>query len=134
MNKRIIAGIILILNLTLITIPYTIKNQNLKNDISNLASIQYSENIINEEVDIIDPYKIYDNFSEILNKLDIDNKSVSADIGQDMITIRLEGSFDKNIFFNLITLLDEKIPRLKIIDMEVDFENEERGFITFEAK
>lgn len=134
MNKRVIAGTILILNIATITIPYTIKNQNLVKDIDNLKQLESQSIKIEEEKVPILPHDIYEKLSDSITKAGIEDYKINSEIKDNYILVKINTSFNKNTLFNLITIVNKSVPELGLADMEVDFQDEEEDTIIFETR
>lgn len=130
MNSKLLIALLLMGNILIITIPYTYKNYNLSRDIKILSTA--SSPVEKEEVKEDKDYnKVYQDFSAICKELYINDADISATITPSSISIRLEALLNKETFFNLMTLIDEKIPNLVVVEGEVYLKDEAKSTLTF---
>ncbi|EHL17606.1 hypothetical protein HMPREF9630_01618 [Peptoanaerobacter stomatis] len=116
---------ILLANLLIITIPYSIKNIKIKQQINN---VQILETKNNESIDF---YKIYKDFNDILNKLDLNTTYKNSTISQNSMTINIKFHSNINMLTNLLAYIHKNIPNMSIISANIENDTKEENEITF---
>lgn len=122
MNKNILLiGIIVIVNLVFITIPYSIENKDIARDINSINSSQRVEN----ENTSYDFNLIRENIYDNLEKLNIKGEITMSQEG-DILLFEIRANINRMQFFNLLSLMNlEETKGYEIINMDVSFNNEE---------
>ena len=112
-KKQLIISLILILNIGIISIPYSIKNNNLNNKIKNI-----------KKTDILavknkDFYKIYDDFKLILDKLEIVPIETSVSIDEHCLSIDISLNNDIISILELFTYIHQDIDDMYILSSNI---------------
>ena len=116
---------ILLANLLIITIPYSIKNIKLRQQINNVQTLETKNN------ESIDFYKIYKDFNDILNKLDLNITYKNSTISQNSMTINIKFHSNINMLTNLLAYIHKNIPNMSIISANIENDTKEENEITF---
>lgn len=116
---------ILLANLLIITIRYSIKNIKIRQQINN---VQILETKNNESIDF---YKIYKDFNDILNKLDLNITYKNSTISQNSMTINIKFHSNINMLTNLLAYIHKNIPNMSIISANIENDTKEENEITF---
>ena len=124
-NSELFIMFILLANLLIITIPYSIKNIKIRQQINN---VQILETKNNESIDF---YKIYKDFNDILNKLDLNITYKNSTISQNSMTINIKFHSNINMLTNLLAYIHKNIPNMSIISANIENDTKEENEITF---
>lgn len=124
-NSELFIMFILLANLLIITIPYSIKNIKIRQQINN---VQILETKNNESIDF---YKIYKDFNDILNKLDLNITYKNSTISQNSMTINIKFHSNITILTNLLAYIHKNIPNMSIISANIENDTKEENEITF---
>ena len=116
---------ILLANLLIITIPYSIKNIKIRQQINNVQTLETKNN------ESIDFYKIYKDFNDILNKLDLNTTYKNSTISQNSMTINIKFHSNINMLTNLLAYIHKNIPNMSIISANIENDTKEENEITF---
>ena len=116
---------ILLANLLIITIPYSIKNIKIRQQINNVQTLETKNN------ESIDFYKIYKDFNDILNKLDLNITYKNSTISQNSMTINIKFHSNINMLTNLLAYIHKNIPNMSIISANIENDTKEENEITF---
>lgn len=124
-NSELFIMFILLANLLIITIPYSIKNIKIRQQINN---VQILETKNNESINF---YKIYKDFNDILNKLDLNITYKNSTISQNSMTINIKFHSNITILTNLLAYIHKNIPNMSIISANIENDTKEENEITF---
>lgn len=124
-NSELFIMFILLANLLIITIPYSIKNIKIRQQINN---VQILETKNNESIDF---YKIYKDFNDILNKLDLNITYKNSTISQNSMTINIKFHSNVTILTNLLAYIHKNIPNMSIISANIENDTKGESEITF---
>ncbi|WP_455089939.1 hypothetical protein [Peptoanaerobacter stomatis] len=124
-NSELFIMFILLANLLIITIPYSIKNIKIRQQINN---VQILETKNNESIDF---YKIYKDFNDILNKLDLNITYKNSTISQNSMTINIKFHSNITILTNLLAYIHKNIPNMSIISANIENDTKGETEITF---
>ncbi|EHL16836.1 hypothetical protein [Peptoanaerobacter stomatis] len=124
-NSELFIMFILLANLLIITIPYSIKNIKIRQQINN---VQILETKNNESIDF---YKIYKDFNDILNKLDLNITYKNSTISQNSMTINIKFHSNITILTNLLAYIHKNIPNMSIISANIENDTKGESEITF---
>lgn len=124
-NSELFIMFILLANLLIITIPYSIKNIKIRQQINN---VQILETKNNESIDF---YKIYKDFNDILNKLDLNITYKNSTISQNSMTINIKFHSNINMLTNLLAYIHKNIPNMSIISANIENDTKGETEITF---
>ncbi|EJU23409.1 hypothetical protein HMPREF1143_2202 [Peptoanaerobacter stomatis] len=124
-NSELFIMFILLANLLIITIPYSIKNIKIRQQINN---VQILETKNNESIDF---YKIYKDFNDILNKLDLNITYKNSTISQNSMTINIKFHSNINMLTNLLAYIHKNIPNMSIISANIENDTKGESEITF---
>ena len=116
---------ILLANLLIITIPYSIKNIKIRQQINN---VQILETKNNESINF---YKIYKDFNDILNKLDLNITYKNSTISQNSMTINIKFHSNITMLTNLLAYIHKNIPNMSIISANIENDTKGESEITF---
>ncbi|MGP1488802.1 MAG: hypothetical protein ACTTIX_06310 [Peptoanaerobacter stomatis] len=124
-NSELFIMFILLANLLIITIPYSIKNIKIRQQINN---VQILETKNNESINF---YKIYKDFNDILNKLDLNITYKNSTISQNSMTINIKFHSNITILTNLLAYIHKNIPNMSIISANIENDTKGESEITF---
>ncbi|EHL18246.1 hypothetical protein HMPREF9628_02109 [Peptoanaerobacter stomatis] len=124
-NSELFIMFILLANLLIITIPYSIKNIKIRQHINN---VQILETKNNESINF---YKIYKDFNDILNKLDLNITYKNSTISQNSMTINIKFHSNITILTNLLAYIHKNIPNMSIISANIENDTKGESEITF---
>lgn len=124
-NSELFIMFILLANLLIITIPYSIKNIKIRQQINN---VQILETKNNESINF---YKIYKDFNDILNKLDLNITYKNSTISQNSMTINIKFHSNINMLTNLLAYIHKNIPNMSIISANIENDTKGESEITF---
>ena len=116
---------ILLANLLIITIPYSIKNIKIRQQINNVQTLETKNN------ESIDFYKIYKDFNDILNKLDLNITYKNSTISQNSMTINIKFHSNITMLTNLLAYIHKNIPNMSIISANIENDTKGESEITF---
>ena len=116
---------ILLANLLIITIPYSIKNIKIRQQINN---VQILETKNNESINF---YTIYKDFNDISNKLDLNITYKNSTIYQNSMTINIKFHSNIIILTNLLSYIHKNIPNMSIISANIENDTKGESEITF---
>ena len=124
-NSELFIMFILLANLLIITIPYSIKNIKIRQQINN---VQILETKNNESINF---YTIYKDFNDILNKLDLNITYKNSTISQNSMTINIKFHSNITILTNLLAYIHKNIPNMSIISANIENDTKGESEITF---
>lgn len=124
-NSELFIMFILLANLLIITIPYSIKNIKIRQQINN---VQILETKNNESINF---YTIYKDFNDILNKLDLNITYKNSTISQNSMTINIKFHSNIIILTNLLAYIHKNIPNMSIISANIENDTKGESEITF---
>ena len=124
-NSELFIMFILLANLLIITIPYSIKNIKIRQQINNVQILEAKNN------ESINFYKIYKDFNDILNKLDLNITYKNSTISQNSMTINIKFHSNITILTNLLAYIHKNIPNMSIISANIENDTKEENEITF---
>lgn len=124
-NSELFIMFILLANLLIITIPYSIKNIKIRQQINN---VQILETKNNESINF---YTIYKDFNDISNKLDLNITYKNSTISQNSMTINIKFHSNIIILTNLLAYIHKNIPNMSIISANIENDTKEESEITF---
>ena len=124
-NSELFIMFILLANLLIITIPYSIKNIKIRQQINNVQTLETKNN------ESINFYKIYKDFNDILNKLDLNITYKNSTISQNSMTINIKFHSNINMLTNLLAYIHKNIPNMSIISANIENDTKEENEITF---
>ncbi|MGP1410736.1 MAG: hypothetical protein ACTTKD_02790 [Peptoanaerobacter stomatis] len=124
-NSELFIMFILLANLLIITIPYSIKNIKIRQQINN---VQILETKNNESINF---YTIYKDFNDISNKLDLNITYKNSTISQNSMTINIKFHSNITILTNLLAYIHKNIPNISIISANIENDTKGESEITF---
>lgn len=124
-NSELFIMFILLANLLIITIPYSIKNIKIRQQINN---VQILETKNNESINF---YTIYKDFNDISNKLDLNITYKNSTISQNSMTINIKFHSNIIILTNLLAYIHKNIPNMSIISANIENDTKGESEITF---
>ncbi len=124
-NSELFIMFILLANLLIITIPYSIKNIKIRQQINNVQTLETKNN------ESINFYKIYKDFNDILNKLDLNITYKNSTISQNSMTINIKFHSNITMLTNLLAYIHKNIPNMSIISANIENDTKEENEITF---
>lgn len=90
--------------------------------------MQILETKNNESIDF---YKIYKDFNDILNKLDLNITYKNSTISQNSMTINIKFHSNITILTNLLAYIHKNIPNMSIISANIENDTKGESEITF---
>ncbi|MGP1568420.1 MAG: hypothetical protein ACTTHM_06860 [Peptoanaerobacter stomatis] len=124
-NSELFIMFILLANLLIITIPYSIKNIKIRQQINN---VQILETKNNESINF---YTIYKDFNDISNKLDLNITYTTSTLSQNSMTINIKFHSNITILTNLLAYIHKNIPNMSIISANIENDTKGESEITF---
>ena len=123
-KKSIVIILILLVNISFITIPYTVKNYDMQ------GKIKYKKGITKKEKSI-DFYKSYEEFNCILDELNIKYYNKKVDFSNNKAIITLEMAMNINTLSNLLIYLHKKIPDISILSADISNDINNKSVVVF---